>query len=296
MSHDLTGQVAIITGAGKGLGRAYALHLARRGAAVVVNNRRHEGQSEEETSAAAVVQAIRDAGGRAVANHDDVGVPAAGQRLVDQALAAFGRLDIVITNAGIDRAAAFHKLGLETFREVFDISFFGTLHLIHAAWPVLRQQRYGRLVLTTSTAGLHGNAGQTAYSSAKAAIIGLVNALSHEAAHAGDVAVNAIAPFAHSQMTGGYLSEEQSRLLQADRVAPVVGWLASPACTSSGGIYISGAGVVRRALNVQTPCVEVPEGGSLADLPHHPLHHYEASHQSFLDLMAMAAERDRAPR
>lgn len=150
---DLNDRVAIITGAGKGLGRAYAMLFAARGAAVVVNNRRHPGEADAETSAAMTVAAIQAAGGRAAANYADVTDPGSGEAMVRQALATFGRLDIVVANAAINRMGSFHKQGLDEFRQVFDAGFLGHLHLFHAAWPVLRAAGYGRVVATTSSAG-----------------------------------------------------------------------------------------------------------------------------------------------
>lgn len=150
---DLTGRVAIITGAGKGLGRAYALALATHGAAIVVNNRRHPGERDEDTSASKVVSEIRAHGGQAVASFDAVERADAGQAMVDTALKAFGQIDIVIANAAVPQAMAFHKLTNVEFHRIFDVSFLGTLHLVQAAWPILRQQGYGRVITTTSSAG-----------------------------------------------------------------------------------------------------------------------------------------------
>jgi NADP-dependent 3-hydroxy acid dehydrogenase YdfG len=179
-STDLQGRSAIVTGAGKGLGRAYALHLAAHGASVLVNNRRHPGESDTQTSAAQTVAAIRAAGGTADANWSDVNDPESGPAMVQQALDKFGGLDIVVANAGVDTPTAFHKQSLADFRAIFDTGFFGNLHLAHAAWPHLLGQRYGRMVLTASSAGLHANHGQSAYSAAKAAVIGLMRSLAIE--------------------------------------------------------------------------------------------------------------------
>jgi NAD(P)-dependent dehydrogenase (short-subunit alcohol dehydrogenase family) len=177
---DLQGRCAIVTGAGKGLGRAYALHLAARGARVLVNNRRHPGEDDDQTSAAQTVAAIRAAGGTAVANWSDVTDPASGSAMVTQAHDQLGGLHIVVANAGVDNPTAFHKQSMAEFRAIFDTSFFGNLHLAHAAWPHLLEQGHGRMVLTASSAGLHANHGQSAYSAAKSAVIGLVRALAIE--------------------------------------------------------------------------------------------------------------------
>ncbi len=200
----LRGHAAIVTGAGKGLGRAYALHLARLGAKVLVNNRRHPGQADGDTSAQQTVDAIEAAGGMAIANWCDVTDPDSGTAMVEQARSSFGRLDIVIANAGIDKAGVFAKQSMADFRAIFDTGFLGNLHLVHAAWPVLIGQKYGRAVLTTSSAGLYGNYGQAAYSAAKSAVIGMVRALAIEGRRHG-VGINAIAPYGYSQMTAPYL-------------------------------------------------------------------------------------------
>lgn len=141
---DLSGRVAIVTGAGKGLGRAYALGLAARGAAVVVNNRRHAGESTEETSAWSTAEAIKAAGGRAVANFGSVEAEDSGLVMVRDALDTFGRLDIVVANAAAPQAAGFNKTDLATFRHVFNVGFLGTLNLLHAAWPLFREVEIGR--------------------------------------------------------------------------------------------------------------------------------------------------------
>jgi NAD(P)-dependent dehydrogenase (short-subunit alcohol dehydrogenase family) len=243
---NFSGQVVIVTGAGKGLGRAYAEHLAARGAAVIVNNRRHPGETDEETSAAGTVAAIRAAGGRAEANHADVVAPDAGHDMVQQALRQFGRLDALVCNAGVSRAASFHNHSVEDFRRVFDAGFLGHLHLIHAAWPLMRQARYGRIVATTSGAGLHGEHGMSACASAKAAVIGLMRSLAAEGAQAG-ITINCISPYAAAQSTERYLTAAESAAFSAARVAPLVTWLASGACTLSGETIVAGGGGYRRA-------------------------------------------------
>ena len=257
---DLHGRSAIVTGAGKGLGRAYALQLASRGAAVLVNNRRHPGEADAETSAQHTVDAIRAAGGVAQANWSDVDDPDSGAEMVQQALARVGRLDIVVANAGVDKPASFHKQSLADFRAIFNTGFFGNLHLAHAAWPHLVQQGYGRVVLTASSAGLYGNYGQSAYSAAKAAVIGLMRALAIEGRRYG-ILVNVIAPYAYSQMTAPYMASAMARDFDPDRVAPLVGWLASEACNASGEVLVSGAGLVRRASVGESDALALPAEG-----------------------------------
>ena len=264
----LRGHAAIVTGAGKGLGRAYALHLARLGAKVLVNNRRHPGQADGDTSAQQTVDAIEAAGGIAIANWCDVTDPDSGTAMVEQARSSFGRLDIVIANAGIDKAGVFAKQSMADFRAIFDTGFLGNLHLVHAAWPVLIGQKYGRAVLTTSSAGLYGNYGQAAYSAAKSAVIGMVRALAIEGRRHG-VGINAIAPYGYSQMTAPYLANEMATTFDPSRVAPLVGWLAGAGCDVSGEVLVCGGGLVRRAGVGETdarPLSESDIGATVHDL------------------------------
>ena len=263
---DLQGRCAIVTGAGKGLGRAYAMHLAACGARVLVNNRRHPGESDAQTSAAQTVEAIRAAGGTAHADWSDVSEPASGQAMVAQALEQLGGLHIVVANAGIDNPAAFHKQPMADFRTIFDTSFFGNLHLAHAAWPHLVQQGYGRMVLTASSAGLHANHGQSAYSAAKAAVIGLMRALAIEGGRH-QVRVNVIAPYGYSQMTAPYMPPDMARSFDPALVAPLVSWLCSEACDTTGEVLVSGAGLVRRACVGESDALPLRDG-SVADAVH----------------------------
>jgi NAD(P)-dependent dehydrogenase (short-subunit alcohol dehydrogenase family) len=251
MPDDFSGRVAIITGAGKGLGRAYALHLAARGAQVLVNNRRHAGESDAQTSAAQVVASIRAQGGRALANHDDVSAEGAGQRLVQQALDGFGRLDIVIANAALAQELSFHKASLAQLRAVIDVGLLGTLQLFHAAWPVLRAQRYGRLVATSSSAGRFGNHGLSAYAASKGAVEMLMRSLAAEG-QGHNIRCNAISPYALSQMTEKHLPAPLARVLAPQAVAPMVAWLASEACSANGEVIVAGAGRYARAYGVET--------------------------------------------
>jgi NAD(P)-dependent dehydrogenase (short-subunit alcohol dehydrogenase family) len=263
LQDDLHDRVAIVTGAGKGLGRAYALQLARHGVQVLVNNRRHEGESDGDTSAQQTVDAIRASGGTAIANWCDVTDADSGTAMLEQARSRFGRLDIVIANAGIDRASTFAKQSMADFRAIFDTGFFGNLHLVHAAWPQLVGQQYGRVVLTTSSAGLYGNYGQVAYSAAKAAVIGMVHALAIEGRRHG-VCINAIAPYGYSQMTAQYMPPEMASSFDPQRVAPLVAWLSSAGCDVSGEVLVCGGGLVRRAGVGETDALAMPDTG-LAD-------------------------------
>jgi NAD(P)-dependent dehydrogenase (short-subunit alcohol dehydrogenase family) len=242
-------RVAIVTGAGKGLGRAYALYLASRGARVIVNNRRRAG---EPSTADAVVEEIRSAGGEALANYESVEDPSAGERMVQQALDAWGRIDILVNNAGVDQHSTFHKLNLEEFKRIFDINFMGSLYITHAAYRRMREAGYGRIVVSTSAAGLHGLHGLTAYSASKAALIGFMRALAAEG-RSRNVLVNAIAPFAATPMTArqGVVDEQFRQAMRPEWVAPMVAYLVCERCQLSGQIIVAGKGGFRRAAMVE---------------------------------------------
>jgi NAD(P)-dependent dehydrogenase (short-subunit alcohol dehydrogenase family) len=246
----LDGRVAIITGAGKGLGRAYALALAARGARIVVNNRRRPSDPAGGASADLTVAAIRAAGGEAVANFDDVRLPATGAALVSQAQDTWGRLDIVINNAGVGQHAAFHKIGIEPWRDIFDLNFFGSLYLTHAAWPTLREQGFGRIVVSASSAGLHGLHGLTAYAASKAALLGLMRSLAQEGA-ARNVLCNAICPYATTAMTAAQSTPEMAATMPPELVAPMVCYLVSDQTRMNGRVIVAGKGAFRRAVMVE---------------------------------------------
>ena len=248
----LQGKAIIVTGAGKGLGRAYALYLAATGAKIVVNNRRRD--PDQPATADAVVAEIRAAGGDAVASHRAVEDPSSGEAMVRLALDTYGRLDGVIANAGVPEAASFGRMSLNDFRAVFDVNFFGTLHLVHAAWKVLIAQKRGRMVVSTSAAGLHGNRGMAAYSASKAALIGLMRALALEGTSA-NVLINALAPYATTAMTLPYVDAATAAQMSVDSVAPLAAWLVSDACDVTGRIVIAGAGGLRTARMVEGPLV-----------------------------------------
>ena len=242
MSNAFEDKVVVITGAGKGLGRAYALHFAALGASVVVNNRRHEGEAE--FSADRVVGEIAAAGGKAVANYTAVEDPAAGNSLLASAVENFGRLDCLIANAGVTAGRSFRKQALEQFRDVLEINLMGTVNVVHPIFRHLCEHGGGNIIFSTSSAGLFGEFGLPAYSTSKAALIGLMRSLSLEGAPK-NVQVNAIAPYAATQMTEEHLSLEISAAMAPERVAPVVEWLASGVV--SGEILIAGGGHIARA-------------------------------------------------
>ena len=250
-NQDFTDRVAIITGAGKGLGRAYAIHLAEQGAKVLVNNRRHSGERDEHTSAMQTVDKIRAAGGIAEPNWADVRDPDSGRQMVEQALEQFGRLDIVIANAGIERVQRFENISLDDFESIFNTSFYGNLYLAHAAWPHLIKAGGGNIVLTTSGAGLYANHGQAAYSAAKAAVIGLTRALAIEG-RSRNITVNAVAPYAVTAMTSSHMDKQIAEHFDPKLVPPIITWLASESCDITGEVLVTGGGVLRCAKTGET--------------------------------------------
>ena len=237
MNNQFKDKVVAITGAGKGLGRAYALHFAKLGARVVVNNRVHAG--EPESSADRVVREIADAGGNAVAEYSDVENPEAGDKLLASALQKFGSLDCLIANAGIVENKTFQKLNLAQFRQVVEINLMGTANVVHPAFCHMCDKGGGSIVVSTSSAGLFGQFGLPAYSASKAAVIGLMQSLSLEG-KGKNVCVNAIAPYAATNMTADHLPETISARLDPMLVAPVLAYLASGSI--SGQVLIAGGG------------------------------------------------------
>jgi 3-hydroxyacyl-CoA dehydrogenase/3a,7a,12a-trihydroxy-5b-cholest-24-enoyl-CoA hydratase len=251
------GRVALVTGAGRGLGRAYALLLAARGAKVLVNDLGGAWTGEGGGSAGPadeVVAEIKAAGGEAAANYDSV---LDGAKIVQAALDRFGRLDIVINNAGILRDVSFHKMTDEDWNKIFAVHVQGAYAVTHAAWPILRDQGYGRVIFTTSAAGLYGNFGQANYSAAKMSLVGLGFTLAVEGEKR-NVKVNIIAPIAGSRMTATILPPEVCEQLKPEYVAPLVAYLCSEGCDVSGGVYEVGAGVTARVRWLRAPGVALP--------------------------------------
>jgi NAD(P)-dependent dehydrogenase (short-subunit alcohol dehydrogenase family) len=248
MSVSFEGQVAIVTGAGRGLGRAYALELARLDARVVVNDLGGavDGSASSQTPAEEVCAEIRKAGGEAVPSFDSVASMAGGQAMVRKALDTWGRLDALVCNAGILRDRTLHNMSEDDWDAVFAVHIKGCFTLMHAAWPVFRERRYGRVVLATSSSGLYGNFGQANYAAAKAAMIGLMNVAKLEGEKY-NIAVNLIGPGASTRMTQGLVSDEMAARMTPDHVAPVVAYLASSACQDSGYIIEAVAGRYNRA-------------------------------------------------
>lgn len=238
------GQVAIVTGAGGGLGRSHALELARRGAAVVVNDLGGavDGSGGSSAAAQAVVAQIEAEGGRAIADGasvtDDAGVAA----MVDRALQAFGRIDVLVANAGILRDRSFAKMTLAEFETVVGVHLLGTFKPVHAVWEAMRAQNYGRIVVTTSSSGLYGNFGQANYGAAKLGVVGLMNTLKIEGAKA-NIRINAVAPVAATRMTEGLgIPDAMMEKLGPETVTPGVVRLCAEDAPS-GVILSAGAGV-----------------------------------------------------
>ena len=242
----LDGRVAVITGAGGGLGRSHALELARRGASVVVNDLGGalDGQGSSASAAQRVADEITARGGVAVANHDSVATPEGGEAIVQTAIDAFGRVDVLINNAGILRDKAFHKMDADVINQVIDVHLKGAFFVTQPAFRRMREQRYGRIVSTSSASGLFGNFGQANYGAAKAGLAGLTRVLAIEGAEHG-IAANAIAPIARTRMTEGILGDLSPRVSPGS-VSPLVAYLASEQCSVNGHIYSVAGGRIAR--------------------------------------------------
>ncbi|OIP91782.1 MAG: short-chain dehydrogenase [Syntrophobacterales bacterium CG_4_8_14_3_um_filter_58_8] len=243
------GRVAIVTGAGAGLGRAYALMLAKRGAKVVVNDfggARDGAGTGSSSPADRVVAQIRAAGGDAVANYDNVATPAGGEKIVKTAVEFFGKVDILINNAGILRDKSFLKMDPENWNAVLAVHLNGAYNVTRPAFAVMREKGYGRIVMTTSAAGLYGNFGQTNYSAAKMGLVGFMNTLKLEGAKY-NIRVNTIAPVAASRLTEDVMPPDMFERMQPDFVAGIVLYLCSETCAESGDIFNAGAGFYSRA-------------------------------------------------
>ena len=257
----LDGRVAIVTGAGAGLGRTYALDLAGRGAKVVVNDLggARDGTGSGTSAADEVVAEIKAGGGEAVANYDSVATPEGGENIVKAALEAYGRVDIVINNAGILRDKSLLKMEPAEWDAVMDVHLKGAYNVTRPAFAAMRENTYGRIVLTTSAAGLYGNFGQTNYSSAKMGLLGLMNTLKLE----GDkynIKVNTVAPVAGTRMTEDVMPPDLFEKLKPEFVSPLVLYLCSEGCQESGDVFNAGMGYFNRAAILTSPGVVVGDG------------------------------------
>lgn len=241
-------RVIVVTGAGGGLGREYALTLAKEGASVVVNDLggARDGTGAGHSMADQVVAEIKDAGGRAVANYDSVADTAGAANIVKTALDEFGKIDGIVSNAGILRDGTFHKMTDEAWDSVLKVHLYGGYNVIRAAWPHFREQGFGRVVVATSTSGLFGNFGQANYSAAKLGLVGLINTLAQEGAKY-NIKANALAPIAATRMTEDILPPEVFKKLTPEYVAPVVAYLCTEEVPDTASIFIVGGGKVQRA-------------------------------------------------
>lgn len=260
----MSGQVGIVTGGGKGLGRAFALDLARAGAAVVVNNRNRTVGDDGLGPADHVVAEIRAAGGRAIAEYSDVTAPDAVQRMISAALDTFGRLDFVVANAAVSGPEMFHKSTPESFDAITRINIGGATHLAAAASALMRPSGGGRIVLIASTAGLHGEPTASAYSASKGALIALGRAIAVEGERR-NVLTNLVLPYATTQMTDTGMHPDHRDVMTAEAVAPVVTALVDPRCTLNGQVLVCGGGGLRAATTVEFGTVALPENGLSPD-------------------------------
>ncbi|NMM77450.1 SDR family NAD(P)-dependent oxidoreductase [Acidovorax sp. SRB_24] len=266
MDIDFKGRVAIVTGAGGGLGRQHALALAARGARVLVNDLGGSvhGEGGSASAAQAVVDEIRAAGGEALANGASVTDFAAVQAMVQQAVDAWGRVDVLVNNAGILRDKSFAKMDMADFRLVVDVHLMGAAYCCKAVWPHMVAQQYGRIVMTTSSTGLYGNFGQANYGAAKLAQVGLMQTLAIE----GDkynIRVNALAPTAATRMTEGLMPQEVLDALKSEAVVPAMLVLAHESAPTRA-ILCAGAGSFEAAHITLTQGIHLGQG---ADVPEH---------------------------
>ncbi len=260
-------RVAIVTGAGNGLGRAHALLLASRGAKVVVNDPggARDGRGGDNAVADKVVAEIKAAGGQAVANYDSVAEQAAAANIVKTAMDAYGTVDIVVNNAGILRDKSFPNMSMDDFLFVLQVHLMGSVYVTHAAWPIMRAKAYGRVVLTSSSSGLYGNFGQTNYSAAKLALVGFMNTLRLEGQKY-NIMVNSLAPVAGTRMTEDLMPPELIARMKPELVSPMVGYLCSEQCTRTGEIWAAGVGYFSRVEFREGPGVRIPGQPTIDDV------------------------------
>jgi NAD(P)-dependent dehydrogenase (short-subunit alcohol dehydrogenase family) len=260
-------KVVVVTGAGGGLGRAYARFLADNGALVVVNDLggARDGTGAGTSMADTVVDEIRNAGGQAVANYSSVATAEGAEAIVATALEHFGAVHGVVNNAGILRDGAFHKSTADAWDAVIKVHLYGGYHVTRAAWPHMREQKFGRVVVATSTSGLFGNFGQANYGAAKLGLVGLINTLAIEGAKYG-ITANAVAPLAATRMTADVAPQEVLDKLDPAHVAPAVGYLMSEENHDTGSVFVVGGGLVQRVAQFQNDGVTFAEPPTLHEI------------------------------
>lgn len=263
------GRVIIVTGAGGGLGREYALSLASQGARIVVNDLggARDGSGRGSEMADKVVSEIEEAGGEAVASYDSIATAEGAASLLKTTLDSFGEVHGVVSNAGILRDTSYAKMTDDEWDAVLQVHLYGGYHVTHAVWPHLREQGYGRIVVATSTTGLYGNFGQANYGAAKLGLVGLVNTLAIEGAKHG-ITANAVAPIASTRMTEDVAPADFLAKLPPAHVAPVVTHLMSEECTDTASVFVTGGGLVQRVQQFQNAGVRFeapPTPGEVAE-------------------------------
>jgi len=250
-----------ITGAGKGLGAAYAKYLACNGMNVLVNNRIHKNQK---SSAEQIVEEIRNMGGNASANHSSIEDPNSGKEILEQCLDEFGSFDYLINNAGVAEGKTFHQTTLQDFNEIISINFTGAVNVSHACFQHMYKNDFGSILFTTSGAGLFGQHGMPAYSSSKAGLIGLAHSL-HLEAKTKNLNINVLSPFAFTNMTKNFLSTSQKQQFTTDKVTPIVKFLLESQ-RISGNIFIAGGGQFKIAKMIENTGIDLSALNQISDV------------------------------
>ncbi|MGB1896662.1 MAG: SDR family NAD(P)-dependent oxidoreductase [Parvibaculales bacterium] len=266
MSLDFTDKVVIVTGAGGGLGKSHALEFARRGAKVVVNDLggAMDGSGGSSEAAEAVVAEIKEARGEAIANGSSVTDDAGVDNMIKQTMDAYGRIDVLVNNAGVLRDKSFAKMEINDFTFVVDVHLFGTMKPTKAVWPIMKEQGYGRIMVTSSSSGLYGNFGQANYGAAKLGVVGFMNTLKLEG-QKDNIHINALAPVAWTRMTENLMPAEMEDMLTPERVTPAVVFMCSEGAPT-GKIICAGAGAYTSAAIVETKGVYLGENPSAEDV------------------------------